>query len=172
MSYNKDLIDFLLSKYKILKEEKVLDIGYGNGYLLKTLGREKYGIEKGDKLIEENYDYVFMLDVIEHLTVKEVQDYFNYFKRALNKNGKIIISTPNTHNLYQMIYFWDELSHLRPYTIQTMLNLGRDYNYEVEVFPFHYFKNPLKILINSLLGLDSYNKNIFELTRKKIKKTH
>lgn len=163
--FNHDLIDFLLDRQKISIESNVLDFGYGDGYLLSKLNCKKTGIEKGDTLVVDDFDYIFMLDVIEHLHIVQVQMYFDYFKRFLKSNGKIFISTPNINNLYQNISFWDEETHVRPYTIQAMENLCSKNGFQLSVIPFHHFKNPLKIFINTVLGLNWYNKNIFELVK-------
>jgi len=164
--YNHDLIDALLVDLNISKEATALDIGYGDGYLLSKLGCRKFGIEKHNTFIEDDFDYIFMLDVIEHLEIKQVQLYFDYFKRCLKPNGKIIISTPNIHNLYGNIKFWDEETHIRPYTVQAMRNLAERNNFHFSVTQFHPFKNPLKIFVNLALGLDFYNKNVFQLVKK------
>lgn len=160
-SYNADLINFLLKKFEIQPTQTVLDVGFGNGFLLSKVNCEKFGIEKGDKFVEKEFDYIFLLDVIEHLTIEQVQGYFEYFKRTLKSNGKIIVSTPNINNIYQLIGFWDEETHIRPYTVQTMQNICLKNDFKCSVVPFHWFKHPFKILVNFCLGLDWHNKNIF-----------
>ena len=164
-SYNTDLHNFLLKKIDFSKAKAVLDIGCGEGYLLKRIKELNpkitcVGIEKGDKWPAKKFDHVFMCDVVEHLAEPLIKDYFSYVSKNLDKGGYFVISTPNINNLYQVTLFWDEPTHLRPCTVMTMKWYAEHYGFEMQVAPFHYFKNPLKILFNKLLLLDTHNKNI------------
>jgi len=162
MSFNHDLIDFLIRNLKIKDSDTVLDFGFGDGYLLKKLNCKKYGIEKGDDLLEMDFNYIFFLDVIEHIPLNELQNVFKYFKRTLKNDGLLVISTPNINNLYQLIRFWEQPLHVRPYPRRSIEALCRWHGLKVkEVKGFHYFKNPYKVLVNLFLGLDWHNKNIF-----------
>ena len=169
--YNKDLHDFLLQRINISAAKSVLDIGYGDGYLLKKIKGMNpkincFGVEKNDKWPAKKFDHVFTCDVIEHLPEPLVKDYFSYVSKNLDKGGYFVISTPNINNLYQISLFWDEPTHLRPYTVMAMQWYADHYGFEMQVVPFHFFKNPLKILFNKLLLLDTHNKNIFFLKKK------
>ncbi|MBI2598117.1 MAG: methyltransferase domain-containing protein [Candidatus Diapherotrites archaeon] len=169
-SYNRDLHDFLIKKLDFSSATNVLDIGYGEEYLLRKIKEKNqtiscFGIEKGDAWPNKKFDYVFMCDVIEHLTVPLVEKYFSYVSKNLKVGGYFVISTPNINNLYQVSLFWDEPTHIRPYTVMTLKWYADNYGFEMEVVPFHFFKNPLKILFNKLLLLDAYNKNIFFLRK-------
>ena len=170
-SYNDDLHEFLVQNTDLKNAKSVLDIGYGAGFLLKRIKEENpkinaIGIEKGDKWPTQTFDYVFMCDVIEHLPEEVIKKYFVFVSKNLKKGGQFIISTPNINNLYQITLFWDEPTHIRPYTVMTLQWYADHYGFELKVKPFHFFTNPLKILYNKLLLLDAHNKNVFFLTKK------
>lgn len=104
-----------IHKYK--KSGRVLDVGAGYGLLSSMLYEKGYDIDiiepvnipyylKGKKIkqykttIEDflsrnkaQYDIIFMMDVIEHLS--KPLKILPYLRRSLNKNGIIIIQTPN-----------------------------------------------------------------------------
>lgn len=171
MSYNKDVHDLILKSFDFSNAKRVLDIGYGKRYLLnqihyKYLNIECCGIEKNEAPLNQMYDFVFMCDVIEHLSQKERDDYFQFVKENLSKDGKFIISTPNTNNLYEANCFWDEPTHTRPYNKMAIIELANQFNLELShEIQFHFFKNPKKLFLNWLLGLDNYNKHIFVLKK-------
>ena len=57
-SYNSDLHDFLLSKIDLNNAKRVLDIGYGDGYLLKKIKEinpkiARIGIEKKGQVAKQ-----------------------------------------------------------------------------------------------------------------------
>jgi ubiquinone/menaquinone biosynthesis C-methylase UbiE len=73
----------------ILGGKKVLDYGCGNGMLLedmKNAGLDCYGYDvfnpKFDKITENNYDVITLIEVIEHLSspFKEIDEIYNLLK--------------------------------------------------------------------------------------------
>ena len=60
-----------------------------------------------DKLIKQQmkFDAIFLIEVIEHLSNKYLNDTFRDIKKIINPNNKIIITTPNDEDLNeQMVY--------------------------------------------------------------------
>lgn len=175
-NYNYDLHKYLAIKTR--NGHKYLDIGYGDGNLFDEIIQQRkkmnhievYGIEKGDslkKISKKSFNYVFMLDVIEHLPESETKKYFKFINNHLFNEGKLIISTPNTKNIYQIHSFWDDKTHIRPFTDITIKQIAEEFGFKIiKTEPFHYFKNPIKIIINKLLLLDDYNKKIYWLVKK------
>lgn len=99
----------------INKDVKILDIGPGSGLIGDNLAKlgltELYAVEIDEKtreilapiykdikpdisdLNESGFDYVFLLDVLEHMTTPF--EYFKELKKYLNPNAVIYISVPN-----------------------------------------------------------------------------
>jgi 2-polyprenyl-3-methyl-5-hydroxy-6-metoxy-1,4-benzoquinol methylase len=116
--YRTNQFDHTYAASLIISDEKVLDIGSGNGSFLKSIlpvtknitGIElneytanlcrKQGLEIFDELIESHakkrtgyYDTVCSFQVLEH--VFNVKDFIEYALLALKPKGKLIISVPN-----------------------------------------------------------------------------
>ena len=163
--YNHDLIDYLVPRLFIFPDQTALDVGTGDGYLLSKLNCHKFKIEKGGKKISKKFDYIFLLDVIEHLQLNEIDDYFKYFARSLNFFGKLIISTPNINNFQMLSSFWDAPTHVRPFSSQTISDLAEVYGFFVYEEEFGFYKHPRKVLVNFLLGTQNSGKKIYFLTK-------
>ena len=106
----------LLQKFK--KKGKLLDYGCGNAWFLQTAKRyyECYGYEPSLNYDEEiskknsikifkqinnlskyKFDIITLFDVIEH--VEQPKDILNWCHQRLNKNGIMLIYTPNFQSL-------------------------------------------------------------------------
>lgn len=123
---------FEIAKMLIKKEDKVLDIGAGNGAFadfceLQQIYLFEGNINSVDKLKEKyknvefgrlpllpyknNYfDIIHMSHVIEHLQTQEAYDTLVELDRCCKKGGAIIISAP-----LMWSGFYDDLSHIKPY---------------------------------------------------------
>lgn len=117
----------IFKKYKLDKQSKILDIGCGNGHMLKKIYEWGYknlygcdGYISNPKLNEiasieqmdltkklsyqdKSFDMVLLTEVIEHMenpnaVMKEIH-------RILKDNGKVIISTPNILNITSRLLF-------------------------------------------------------------------
>jgi 2-polyprenyl-3-methyl-5-hydroxy-6-metoxy-1,4-benzoquinol methylase len=73
----------------------VLDFG-GNEQELKKFVTGKYLCVNYDRSAAENchFDTIVGLAVVEHIEVAEVYKIFEFFKKVLNANGRIILTTP------------------------------------------------------------------------------
>lgn len=129
MEINKTFLD---NKFKqvaklIASNSKVLDIGCNNGNLRLFLNNCKYfGIDMDEKHIKEliknkikakvadlnkdelpfqneKFDYILLLDVLEHVINPErlLKD----SKNKLKENGKLIITLPNDYHILNKIRF-------------------------------------------------------------------
>lgn len=149
------------------KSSKVLDLGCATGYFGKELAKksvEIYGIDVDQialnharkyykkviqsdlnqlntKILPKKYfDYVLLLDVIEHLIGAD-QLLEKIFK-LVNSNAKLIISTPNILHIsvrfkfifgkftYEKYGILDE-THVHFYTIQSLVQLVTKMGYQV-----------------------------------------
>ena len=120
--------------FKGVKKKKILEIGCGDGGLIKILNNtnDVYGVdvsESGvrnvnsmniecsmldisvDELPYKNrfFDYVIILEVVEH--VKSPYFALEEIQRVLKVNGKLLISIPNYRNGHKLLYpslfkFW------------------------------------------------------------------
>jgi len=143
--YPYHLIDYIIKKYKITKEMKVLDLGCGRGDFLepfKNRGFSVYGLDlsynclkklqnKGynvkycnfekDKIpFTKNYfDIIFSKSVIEHIINPD--NFLNEIKRILKSNGKLLIMTPDWYS--QHMIFYNDYTHRYPYTQESLKNI-------------------------------------------------
>lgn len=151
----------------IKKNSKVLSIGCGNAHLEKKLTKEKNcmidaidfekieGLDFLNQYIAvdldrekitlqfDSYDYILMLDVIEHLKNPEEFFYFLNEKMSNFPKQKLIISTPNVANIFIriMLLFGNfnygqrgilDKTHTRLFTLNSFKKLIIDHNFEIE----------------------------------------
>lgn len=154
--------------------KSVLDIGCGNCRLFDLLKQEneniiligidiekqstKHRILKPEELntIKQDFDIVFMSETIEHLTNKQIENYFSFINKHLKKTGKLIITTPNIKNINTLTTFWEEYDHIKPYTanaIQQLLEKNTSLKIS-KIEKTQPIKSPTKIILSKLLGLD------------------
>lgn len=100
--------------------DDILEIGFGEGLFLDwakesgftitgveinkdfyTLAKERgHTVHLGDAKeslpdSDKKYNGIFLFDVLEHLTLEEISDLFDFFQIILGKNGKILMRVPN-----------------------------------------------------------------------------
>lgn len=114
----KYLEKFLLKQNKNLK---ILDVGSGQGLLVKKfdeLGYDIKGLDKEyssdlvikddifkTKLKDESYDLILCLDVIEHFNISDQERLVKVLHNVLKKNGRIVFSIPNMAHLSSRLFF-------------------------------------------------------------------
>ncbi len=148
--YPSGLCGYLFQRFGMKRGDKLLDVGCGRGDFVrefKDLGLEVFGIdrEKGDskmlKGIEvklrdiENesflfndgiFDFVFSKSVIEHLWTPD--NFIKEIYRVLKPGGRIIIMAPDWHS--QRWIFYDDYTHVHPYTTASLNNLLKAYGFK------------------------------------------
>lgn len=139
----KDRISIIAKE--IRKNAKILDIGFGYGFLEKRLEESKlfpqltgidiskvavlrakqsysgnYFLARSSNLPFKNkfFEYVCLLEVLEHLDRKEAKTSLSEAKRVLQNNGTLIVSVP----LFDKIYRGHPSGHVRVYTPDLILN--------------------------------------------------
>ena len=133
-----------------LNPEAVLDIGCGDGFLIENLKKlshktKYYGLEISEKSVKkalakkitckagnvedkihyrEKFDLIIAGEVIEHLV--DPDSALKNIYKSLNKNGYLIVSTPNLAAWYNRILL---LLGIQPIFTETSLheNLGRKF---------------------------------------------
>ncbi len=102
---SKKLVEKILQKQRFkkilpfVKGKSVLDFGGNKGELKEyisqkyTLCNEDYSVLKGKK-----FDTIVSLAVVEHIQLEQVLKIIKMLREHLNKNGRIIITTPTKRN--------------------------------------------------------------------------
>lgn len=159
------------------KGDKILDIGCGRGDFsrsFKDLGLQVTGIdrERGDEAMLESidvrlsddlenndlpfednsFDVVFSKSVIEHMG--NPNTFMKETYRVLRPGGRVITMTPDWHS--QMFIFYDDSTHLHPYTctgLKDLLTMNSFKESKVELFyqlPFIWKYPFLKVICRCL----------------------
>ena len=64
---------------------------------------KKFTTNKDEIFKKEYFDIITVNGLFEYLTNEEILDLLNFFNQILNKNGKIIITTPNYFGIFKLI---------------------------------------------------------------------
>jgi len=139
-----------------IKDSKILDIGFGQPfllYLLKQLGAQTYGIDIDPKAIEYatymqiysihegnishynpgvQFDAIIMTEFVEHPLLP--MEYINRALSFLRKGGFVLIWTPNGNGTIEEdepTTFRIDLEHMQYFTNQTVTYIGSKLNLEI-----------------------------------------
>lgn len=156
---------------------KLLDLGSASGSFVKICkdnnidaegidgSKQKINFEN-DKLDfeDETFDVITLISVIEH--VQEPSNVLREIFRVLKKRGTVVIVTPNFKYSYKN--FYDDPTHLRPYTNKSINKLMQLYGFKnLKTVPFLvnksiiYWKIPFSFFIASILPFKNHQfKNI------------
>ena len=157
-----------------IKGKKVLDIGCGEGNLLKKDRDNIYGVDINKTIVEKLqkeglkvkfgdvsdlpfednfFDVINCSNVIEHLFSAEAYKMFLEMERVLKKNGIIILVTPMPKTI------WNTFGHIKPYPPASIRKLFR----EISLESFDSIPN-FKIENIVYFGSWGKNKTIFTLS--------
>ncbi len=112
--------------------ERISDPSTIRGVMASQVQPATSEVSSGFLPFKKKFDYILLLDVIEH--IKNPESVLNILKKYLKKNGKIIVSTPNIAFIsirlsllfgkfnYQKMGIMDE-NHIHFYTKKTLLEL-------------------------------------------------
>lgn len=168
---------YLFERFQMKQGDRLLDVGCGRGDFtkgFKDLGLEVAGIdrEKGDSEmlygidmrlnddLEHNpfpfedgsFDIVFSKSVVEHIW--NPSNFMKETYRVLKPGGRVITMTPDWQS--QMYIFYDDPTHVHPYTITGLRDLLAMYGFKESEAELFYqlpvvWKHPfVKIICRSL----------------------
>lgn len=140
-----------LARNYIAEDQKILDIGCGDGFttnLLSKIALEVIGIDISSSGIRfaktkcgwiqfvlasatslpfrtQYFDTITMFEVIEHLYPQDAEKAVHEIHFILKKTGKFILTTPNPLNLYNLIFNKRKVSekHCKEYNLQELIRL-------------------------------------------------
>jgi 2-polyprenyl-3-methyl-5-hydroxy-6-metoxy-1,4-benzoquinol methylase len=132
--YNDEALDFLKS---MLHEKSI------NNVELKIV--DLTNLE--ESIFEDKFDYIIMIDVIEHFKISEAEKLLPKLYNLLNKDGKVIIITPNYSSSwvllekaldkFQLVPKFDGEQHLAKYNTINLLELFKNLFYLQEMTTFN-----------------------------------
>jgi len=134
---------YLVKKYELAKEKKILDLGCGRGEFLRGFircGLQGYGLDRSptaksicpeaevlqsdlekDPLPykDNSFEVVFSKSVLEHFYYPEklVQEIY----RVLKPGGLVITMVPDWESVYKT--FYEDYTHRRPFTLNSLRNI-------------------------------------------------
>ncbi len=146
-----------LFKKQLKKSASIIDIGSGNGILVKKMqslfpGKEITGIDKEpqDPIIiqrdltdtqmpDNHFDTVICMDVIEHLPDDILDKGLKEFYRILNNEGKLLITTlleediaPKMCRCPQCNAYFHYMGHLQVFTKDELITLLEKKGFHIE----------------------------------------
>ena len=143
------------------KDAGIIEFGCGSGYFLQFLNdngfSNTFGIDISEEQVvqaksknvnadvtdvfefvrtnKKKFDIIFALDFIEHFNKEELLKLFTGFYDILNKNGILIIHTPNGEGLFPNQRIYGDLTHYTIFTPNSLLQILRLTNFsDVEFF--------------------------------------
>lgn len=144
-NYPEKLADEIISRNKLKKNLKLLDIGCGRGDMLNAFQKKGFEVEGVDlseecseilKPIkvhqinleedtlenrEKYYDVIFSKSLIEHL--KHPLKFIRNCKKLLKDDGVLIVMTPSWyHSSFGPFYL--DYTHYTPFTLQSLRDIG------------------------------------------------
>lgn len=169
---SKIIIELISSNFRT-KKISILDIASGTGYIAQKISDEGYSnITVSDRslvaisilkkkfknvkkinlpkklLIDEKFDCILILDVLEH--IENDYESLRKIKSLLKKNGKIIISVPAYEFLWSSKD--DRVEHKRRYIKQSLVRLIEHSNMKVDYMSYYNFFLFLPALFYSIIN--------------------
>lgn len=152
------------------KEARIIEIGSGFGHLLRYLldkgykrvsavdlssgllsgVRERYADRLEDIILADareylpqhsnKYDFIVLMDVIEHVTLPEARELLMAAYKALRQGGKIVMRTPNMGNILGNYSLFQDITHEHGYTDWSIIDLLEQCGYsEAGTYQVHNF---------------------------------
>jgi 2-polyprenyl-3-methyl-5-hydroxy-6-metoxy-1,4-benzoquinol methylase len=155
--FHEHMIPWLMSSNNVGKNEKIIDIGAGQGHCLLPmynsgwrnltavdidrynfrLFKEKYGINTlcCDASVDRidipdgSVGAVFCFHLIEHIAAP--QHILSEIHRVLKPSAKLFLVTPDWRKQYKT--FWRDPTHVHPYDKESIFRLLKMHDFQVEI---------------------------------------
>jgi predicted SAM-dependent methyltransferase len=109
--------------------------------------------------IKERFDSVWMLNLVEHLTIPQLIKYLKSIHKILKPGGKLIVWTHNVYALPDLTHY--DFSHVQHYPVGDLCGIIDNNSYDIErVYRvldnrgMRKLRNPFKRLVCGILGVD------------------
>ena len=147
------------SFFDSLKNRRIEMIGYDFDERYVEIGKEKkYKVFSSLNGIIGEFDYIVVNQVVEHMNLDLLNEFFQKSFDLLRKDGILIISTLNARELYVLRDIWDDPTHVRPYSSRALERAGKEFNFSlIKVIKHHMRMNPLKLFLNLVFGFSIYS---------------
>ena len=137
-----------LAKLAGMKPGRLLEVGFGEGCLLdwaKARGYDASGnellpsmveaarrrgldvrlgaLQAGD-FAERSFDWIVVMDVLEHLTTEQIIEHLTLFRALLRPSGKVIARFPNGASPFFGVHQYGDVTHLTPLSPESLGQLA------------------------------------------------
>ena len=157
------------------KDIKALEIGYGNGGFLKFLLNNNcnvegieiqqplldaariFGIPAKNSIndIEGSFDLIVAFDVLEHLTIQELQLFFEKCKSLLKEDGSMLFRFPNAESFAGLGAQNGDFTHITAIAESKLDQLVKPHGLKITSFQGE-AEYPKKPIINLIRGIFRY----------------
>ena len=169
---------------KLSKQNRILELGCGQGQMLDFLNKQGFSSVEGVDTSEEQvmaaeryglqvyhsdvfdflqacyhaYDLILAIDFFEHFTRQELIQLLYGIKKILNKNGYLILRTPNGQGIFAGQIIYGDLTHMTILTPQSLRQILRFIGFEIvsikeSIFPTKGLKRKIRYMLWNLLKI-------------------
>jgi SAM-dependent methyltransferase len=168
----------------VKEKSKILDVGAGKSpyrsELPKNINYKTLDVDKKIKadyrsfsnIPKDSFDGVWMVSVVEHLTIKQFSDYLKQIIRVLKPGGKLIITTHNIHAIPDLTHY--DYSHVQHYPLADLYGLTKVHGFVMvgayrvlDNRGWRKLRNPIKRCLCFFLGVD-YAWSVMLVVRKPV----
>lgn len=147
------------SFFDSLKEKNLEVVGYDIDERYVEIGKKKgYKVFNYLNEIKGGFDFVVANQVVEHMDLDQLSEFFQKSSDLLKNDGILIISTLNAKELYVLRDIWDDPTHVRPYSVKSLSRAGGEFDFSlIKVIKHHMRMNPLKLFLDIVFGFSIYS---------------